>query len=155
MKRLSKISIIFIVIVITMLSGCGKTEKAGNGQAAHNYEGNKLYIDFKEKFPNREAIICEHADVTNDGLEDLIIIYKEDKNTRLIVATDSSEGVKYTNEVPAPIENQSIKLKNIDDEKEMEFIVSGSKMGNLGYAIFRVENMVLTDLFGDGMEDCC
>jgi len=38
----------------------------------------------------------------------------------------------------------------------MEVIVSGSKDGNFGYAIFRlIDDTIFKDLFGEGMEDCC
>jgi len=37
----------------------------------------------------------------------------------------------------------------------MEFIVQGSKGNKTGFAVFRIENNQLVDLFGEGMEDCC
>lgn len=48
-----------------------------------------------------------------------------------------------------------IQFKNIDEEAEMEFIVSGEKDGAAGYAIYRMIDGQPMDLFGDGMEDCC
>ncbi len=37
----------------------------------------------------------------------------------------------------------------------MEVIVSGSKNGNVGYAIYRLEGNEMIDLFGQDMESCC
>ena len=145
---------IFIIIFTIFLLGCeGQAEK--ENEVLSKYNENKLLKVFKNEFPERKVILCESADLTNDNIEDLIVIFKEEKETRMVVLVDSGDGVKYTNIVPAPIEDQSIKLKNIDNKDEMEFIVSGSKRGNIGYAIFRIENMKIVDLFGEGMDSCC
>ena len=42
-----------------------------------------------------------------------------------------------------------------DDKDEIELVLSGSKNGNVGYAIYRLENKKLVDLFGEGMNACC
>ena len=105
-------------------------------------------------------LACEE-DVTDDGLRDLLIIYKEDTDnegeiTRLTISLGQPDGSRvYTEPIPAPIENQGIQFKNIDEQGEMEFSVGGEKNGNAGYAIYRMIDGVPTDLFGDGMEDCC
>ena len=92
--------------------------------------------------------------------KDLLIIYKENseeegKITRLVIAVAQENGCTYTEPIPAPIDNQGIQFKNIDEENEMEFIVSGEKNGAAGYAIYRMIDGAPVDLFGDGMEDCC
>ena len=56
---------------------------------------------------------------------------------------------------PATIENQKIQFKNIDKEGEIEIIVTGEKKGAVGYAIYRMIDGEMVDLFGEGMEDCC
>ncbi|MEG0671809.1 Cys-Cys-COOH (seleno)protein SaoC [Clostridium sp.] len=155
MKSFNKSILSLVCILSLLLVGCGGKEQAPSEDLSLKYENNKLFNDFKEKFPNRTVVICENADVTNDGVEDLILIYSEEKEMRLVVAVDLEDKIEYTNEVPAPKENQTIKLRDIDKKEHMEFVVSGSKRGNIGYAIFRVENMKLVDLFGDGMESCC
>lgn len=55
----------------------------------------------------------------------------------------------------APIENQAIRFFNMDQEGEMEFICTGEKDGQVGYAIYRIIDGELIDLFGEDMEDCC
>ncbi|MGI6080563.1 MAG: Cys-Cys-COOH (seleno)protein SaoC [Candidatus Avilachnospira sp.] len=127
-------------------------------------EDNKTLVDFKAAYPDRRVVMACENDVTDDGIADLLVIYKEDHEhegrkeeiTRLVVCIVQEDGsYVYTEPIPAPIENQGIQFKNIDREGEMEFIVAGEKNGKAGYAIYRMIDGVPTDLFGDGMEDCC
>jgi len=86
----------------------------------------------------------------------LLVMYRvsEQKNMMRVIL-DLDEGFLATNEVPAPIEDQIIQFKDIDKKPPMEFIVQGSKGNKTGFAVFRIENNQLVDLFGEGMEDCC
>lgn len=155
-RRLRTIALMFMATIF-IFAGCG-TKNTANNKSEDKFSGhkdNKLFIDFKDKHKDVKVIMCEYGDVTNDELKDLIVIYEEDKHMRLIVAVDGKDEIKYTNVVPAPIENQTIKLKNVDEKDQVEFIVSGSKKGVMGYGIFRVENMKIVDIFGEGMESCC
>ena len=44
----------------------------------------------------------------------------------------------------------------IDDKDNIEFIISGSKNGNYGYAIYRLkEDLEIRDLFSEDMDNCC
>lgn len=124
-------------------------------------EDNKTLVDFETAYPQRRVVMACEGDVTDDGIPDLLIIYKEDTEdegeiTRLVVSVVQEDGsYVYTEPIPAPIENQGIQFKNIDDEGEMEFIVAGEKDGASGYAIYRMIDGQPVDLFGNGMEDCC
>lgn len=153
--KLKTAIIIVIIIVLIFLGYVQSSKKLGDGDKAIDFKKNKLYIAFTEEFPDREVILCEGGDFTNDGIEDLIVIYKEKKHTEMLVVVGDENKVMYTNSVKAPVENQAIELRNIDEKDEVEFVVSGSKAGNVGYGIFRVENMILKDLFGEGMDACC
>lgn len=157
MKRRFRIIALVFMATIFIFAGCGtkNTVSKKSEDKFKSYKDNKLFIDFKDKHKEAKVIMCEYGDVTNDELKDLIVIYEENKNIRLIVAVDGKDEIKYTNVVSAPIENQSIKLKNVDEKDQVEFIVSGSKKGVMGYGIFRVENMKIVDIFGEGMESCC
>ena len=73
----------------------------------------------------------------------------------MCVVQDFRGQYRLTNEVPAPVSDQTIELKDIDEEPPMEFIVQGRKGAKVGFAIFRIEDGELVDLFGEGMEDCC
>ena len=111
---------------------------------------------FREKFPEREVVLACEEDITDDQLQDLLVIYRENEHTRLVVLIAQDDGDWYISpEIPAPVENQKIRFKNIDKEAEMEFIISGEKEGAVGYAVFRMIDGEIKDLFGEGMEDCC
>lgn len=119
-------------------------------------EDNKTLQYFMKRFPTREVILACEEDITDDGLKDLLVIYRENGATRLVAACDNGDGTWYISpEIPAPVENQTIRFKNIDKEAELEFIVSGEKKGAVGYAIYRMIEGEIKDLFGEGMEDCC
>lgn len=111
---------------------------------------------FREKFPEREVVLACEEDITDDQLQDLLVIYRENEHTRLVALIAQDDGDWYISpEIPAPVENQKIRFKNIDKEAEMEFIISGEKEGAVGYAVFRMIDGEIKDLFGEGMEDCC
>lgn len=120
-------------------------------------QDHKILKIFLEHMPGADVQIACEEDVTGDGCKDLVVIYKKDGLTRTVVAVDSGDGSNYefTEPIPGPIENQKIQFKNIDKEGEMEFIITGEKNGAVGYAIYRMIDGVPTDLFGEGMEDCC
>lgn len=120
-------------------------------------EEHKILKAFLAHVPDADVQIACEEDVTGDGCKDLVVIYKKDGLTRTVVVVDSGDGVHYefTEPIPGPIENQKIQFKNIDKEGEIEFIITGEKNGAVGYAIYRMIDGVPTDLFGEGMEDCC
>ncbi|MDO5018470.1 MAG: Cys-Cys-COOH (seleno)protein SaoC [Lagierella massiliensis] len=110
---------------------------------------------FYDKFPGKEVIKCRLGDVNGDDREDLIIIFRETKDiNHLIVAMDLNEKISFSDQTSAPYENQKIELKDIDNEPPKEFIVSGSKRGQYGYGIFRIEDKHLHNLFSEGMGVC-
>ena len=145
---------VILLLMFAALMGCSHEEKSEAVDIGVD-SGNELLVHFQEKYPENKVIKCGYEDVTNDGMKDLVVIYniKKGKNgMRVVVGGDE---YSISNEAPAPVEDQTIKFKNIDDKGEIEFIVSGSKHGNVGYAIFRFEQMDIINLFGQDMEDCC
>lgn len=118
---------------------------------------NELLLFFEEQLPDNKVITCGYEDLNDDGRKDLLVIYKEgNKKNGMLIVLDTEEGYKLSDHTHAPIENQKIEFKDIDKEGPMEFIVSGSKDGKFGYAIFRlVDEFELRNLFGEGMEECC
>ena len=114
---------------------------------------NPLLKIFQGEYSNK-LILTQEGDITDDGIDDLIIIYEVSKSEKRMIVVLGGSG-RLTNSVKAPVERQSIQLKNIDEKAQMEFIVSGYKGSNLGYAIYRVENNRIIDLFGEGMDQCC
>lgn len=166
---LIKAVIVLVVVVIAFFLSqyvAEKNEKSTGSRRERIYapmveDDNAALVAFQQENPQRKVVLACEEDVTNDTLKDLLIIYKEDdptegEITRLVVSIAQQDGSHtYTEPIPAPIENQGIQFKNIDEEAEMEFIVSGEKDGVAGYAIYRMIDGQPMDLFGDGMEDCC
>lgn len=153
MKKI--IVLIFSMVLLLIIgTGCGKSEMKIDKESLESLKEDKLFNLFTDKYKECIPITCKKGDVTNDGLEDLIIIYKSGENIRMRVLIDGKE-VIFTEEVPAPIENQTIEFKDIDNKNEVEFIVKGSKRSNIGYAIYRIIDNEIKDLFGEGMNECC
>lgn len=125
------------------------------GKVAEKKADKELMNIFKKNHDEKVITYAQH-DLNNDGKEDLIIIYYVNKNSNKMTVV-ASKGNEYvlTEPIPAPIDNQQISFKDIDNKEEMEVIVSGSKNGNVGYAIYRLENYEMIDLFGQDMESCC
>lgn len=158
MKRFKLKYIVIFVIMLIILGISGKLNKDMEQSEAQTEKINiasELLSCYEDNY-NQEIIIAASCDLNMDEKEDAIIIYKENEKQNFMVAV-VTEGDSYyiTEPVKAPLENQKIKFKNIDDKAEMESIVSGEKNGNLGYAIFRIEDRQLKDIFAEGMESCC
>ena len=133
-------------------------------------EDNKILQKFKAAFPEYEVILACEEDLTDDGKNDLLVIYFTTEfdaysgststvnggHIRLRVAIDSGDGENYifSDPVPAPIENQKVKFQNIDKEAEMEFVLQGQKGSKVGYGIYRVIDGSLVNLFAEGLEEC-
>ena len=98
--------------------------------AAHISEDHKVLGLFREVRPEAEGVVAFEEDITNDGSKDVVIIFEtmEDdehsgetnlghhKHVRLTVAINSGddENYKYTEPIPAPVENQKVKFQDID-----------------------------------------
>ena len=127
-----------------------------HGGAVAEKKEDKELMDIFKKNHDEEIITYAQQDMNNDGKDDLLVIYYVNKNSNQMTVV-ASKGDEYilTEPIPAPIDDQQISFKNIDDKDEMEVIVSGSKNGNVGYAIYRLEGNEMIDLFGQDMESCC
>lgn len=127
-----------------------------HGGAVAEKKADKELMDIFKKNHDEEIITYAQQDMNNDGKDDLLVIYYVNKNSNqmTVVASKGDEYI-FTEPIPAPIDDQQISFKNIDDKDEMEVIVSGSKNGNVGYAIYRLEGNEMIDLFGQDMESCC
>ena len=101
-------------------------------------------------------VIWAEEDVNGDSRQDTILIYQTASDKCMMCAiSNTSQGFLISQSIKAPIENQTISFKEIDEKPPTEIIVSGSKNGKIGYGILRLENDQLIDIFGDSMKDCC
>lgn len=141
-----------LIASLSVLTACQEQAVKTDEAALSQLRDDELFKIFTDSFADAVPVTCKKGDVTDDGIDDLIMIYREGDNTRMRVLIN---GETFTDEVPAPIENQTIEFKDIDHKDEVEFIISGSKRGNYGYAIYRIIDNQAVDLFGDGMESCC
>jgi hypothetical protein len=148
------------VMVFFSVTCCTDKERPAAGDQK-NYsptvlQENALLRSFAVNHPGLLILKYAQADLDNDGLEDLIVIYQVNKGqNEMCVLLHYIEGFVESNSVPAPVSDQLIQFKDIDSKPPLEFIVQGRKGPKVGYAIFRIENGKLEDLFGQGMEDCC
>ncbi|MGL6108309.1 Cys-Cys-COOH (seleno)protein SaoC [Romboutsia sp.] len=111
---------------------------------------------FEAKVVYEDIITYSEEDINNDGKKDLVVVYKKnDKNNETVVVVNDESEKYITKPVLAPKENVSITFKDIDEKDEIEVMISGSKNGNIGHAIYRLQNKKLIDLFGEGMAACC
>lgn len=117
---------------------------------------NKMLRIFGENHPGFAILKYAEADLNNDAQEDMVVIYQitKDRN-EMCVLLHYGEDFIESNSVPAPVSDQMIQFKNIDNKPPLEFILQGRKGSKVGYAIFRIEDGKLADLFGEGMADCC
>lgn len=154
MKR-KKILILLGVVVVFIGIGIYSAEK--NKQSKDLPQVNESYLDYFKKNAKYENIITyTQKDINNDKVEDLLVVYKKNDKYNEMVGIISDESQMYmTKPILAPKEDVTIEFKNIDNKDEMELILSGSKNGNVGYAIYRLEGDKFTDLFGEGMNSCC
>ena len=156
--------VIFVIVIVIIAFGARSLleNKQEEIQIDKQTAGKTVReMNYAESVPEDDSILqvllaCRE-DVTDDGLDDLVVICKTDEGNRTIVVTDSGDSTNYnfSNPIPAPVENQRIQFKNIDKEGEIEFIITGEKKGAVGYAIYRMIDGQPADLFGEGMEDCC
>ncbi len=151
-----------LLVLLFLISVCGCSEKDGPTPGdqkdfdASVLGENQMMQYFVGNHSGQTILKYAQADLDADGREDLIVIFNiaKGKNMMSVIRHQGVDLVE-TNAVPAPVSDQMIQFKNIDKKPPLEFILQGRKGAKVGYAIFRVEDGKLADLFGEGMEDCC
>ncbi len=148
-----------VCFILLCLGGWGCGENAKEQKSAVNTDSpvhSEALVFFKQQNPGREIIKWVEADLNHDGRIDCIVIYRISREKNMMrVILNLAGGYFDTNEVPAPVSDQVIQLRDIDRKPPMEFIVQGAKGIKMGYAVYRIEENRLVDLFGEGMDDCC
>lgn len=135
------------------LAGCTLNSSPQN---ISNPRPTDALVEWQNQHKEAEAVLWREADVNGDKLKDTVLIYRENpQKCFLTVIVAHDQGFKTLQPVPAPVENQRIQFRDIDKMVPLEFIVSGSRGANTGYAIFRIEKQKIIDLFGQDMDRCC
>ena len=93
-------------------------------------EDDSILQVFKNTYPTAEVLLACREDVTDDGLDDLVVICKMEEGNRTIVVTDKGDSTNYdfSDPIAAPVENQKIQFKNIDKEGENSIIQTIKKI---------------------------
>ena len=149
--------LITVGIVIVFLIGSMIYSKEKNMEQSELPKVSKELLSFfEENIEFEEIITYAQEDINGDSREDLVVVYKKDnKVNQMVVIINDNNNIYSTEPKLAPKENVVIEFRDIDDKPPMEVVISGSKNGNVGYAIYRLENEELIDLFGEGMDACC
>ena len=168
MKKKAKLLLLAALILaaavgLTALRGAlQKMDEEAQVKSSRQYapeapEDHPARLWYQEQEPDREILLACAADITADGLEDMVVIYRAERNTAQAVALLAREegGYTLTPAIPAPQQHQKIRFFNMDHDPELEFLMTGDKNGEVGYAVFRILDGAIVDLFGEGMEDCC
>lgn len=152
---LNRKSMTLVLLVLLCITGCSEKGQIKETSKTIDTE-HVLYEHFLAAYGDKKPLLTGVNDINNDGREDLIVIYRDTSATNKMIAIWEETGrVAISQPTPAPIENCRIEWRNIDDKAPIELIISGSKGVNVGYAIYRWENGIFVDLFGEGMADCC
>ena len=114
---------VLIIIIVLLLGYFGyrnniKYKKFDFGVKKDHY----LLQSFYDEFPGKEVVKCKLGDVSGNGKDDLIIIFRKTKEANhLVVAIDSGKEIYFSEESSAPFENQKIEIKGLakDNEKAM------------------------------------
>lgn len=115
-----------------------------------------LLKEFCKRYPEHTVLLACAEDITNDGIQDLVVISQlKNEITTIAIYTDAAGNLAETPSIPAPRENQHIRFFNMDKLSEIETLITGEKNGQVGYAIYRIMDGEMINLFGEGMEDCC
>ena len=118
------------------------------------------YIKSNRTFPTGNTVLLVIIIAIQIGLIILGCAYQpkpQDVIHQYNVTVDPQEdgSLGETEPIPAPRENQHIRFFNMDKLSEIETLITGEKNGQVGYAIYRIMDGAMVNLFGEGMEDCC
>ncbi|WP_051677063.1 Cys-Cys-COOH (seleno)protein SaoC [Maridesulfovibrio frigidus] len=146
-----------LLVLSVLCCGCENIQKTPKDVAEGLTQCTDIYDVFFQKNPKCTPILATEGDVNDDGDADLVLLYVgvDCNNWMCVLLRDKDGGYTASKTHKAPVSNQSVIFRNIDGKPPLEFIVQGMKGAKSGFAIYRMENGELMDVFGEGMEDCC
>lgn len=120
-------------------------------------EDDPLYVRYVAAHPEQEILLACVGDLTDDGVDELVVIYRADASGACETVVLVNENGEYyeTEPTPAPQEHQKMRFFNMDKQGALELLITGDKNGEVGYAIYSIIDRQFINLFGEGMEDCC
>jgi uncharacterized membrane protein YraQ (UPF0718 family) len=136
-----------VVLLAALLSAGGRAEAESAGA---------LFEIFRGRHPDKEVILTLLGDCNDDGILDLVVVYKEDdtKNHQVTIYSRGAE-LHLTQPIPAPYENCRLQWKNVDERPPCELLVSGRRGIKFGYAVLRFVDGEWVNIFGNSMQECC
>ena len=162
-KRVLLFKVIAVVLAVVALAGLREVLLEEDKKAEENStiqfaemvkENHPLLKEFRSRHPERTVLLACAEDITNDGIEDLVVISQEGEDISTIALFSQPSGeLGETDPIPGPRENQRIRFFNMDKLSEIETLITGEKNGQVGYAIYRIMDGQMVNLFGEGMED--
>lgn len=142
------------ILMLLCLTGCQawKTPATPPGRMLQETAA----LEYWRGYNQYSSVIWIEADLDNDSRPDTVLIYREGEDKCMMCAVlNTAQGYVVTESTRAPLENQILQSRDIDERPPVEIMVSGSKNSKFGYAIFRLENNQLIDLFAENMNECC
>lgn len=170
---------LLVVILAVLLSIAGAVSLFRDAPAREKDRSDIPWKDpgfcyFKQQQPQAAVICWGQGDLNQDGVKETVIIYGLPRDgtqpaaavrneaevllgsERWMTVVQEISGTNRLSEaVRAPVSNQIIEFKDIDQKPPVELIISGSKGSNTGYAVYRLIQGKMVDLFGEGMDKCC
>lgn len=138
-------------------TSCEARQKAPTNAATGLAACADIHAAFFQDNTSFTPILAVEGDVNADGRADLVVLYHAPGigNRMRVLLREGESGYVATSDHKAPVSNQSVRFRDIDDKPPLEFIVQGMKGAKSGFAIYRIENGDLVDIFGEGMDSCC
>lgn len=159
------LNVLLILLAIVLLAGLRQYLAVREEEAAQENgvpyvemvaEDHPLLEEFRLRHPERTILLACSESITRDDVPDLVVISQLGDDISTIALYNGADGVLLeTPPIPAPRENQHIRFFNMDNLGEIETLITGEKNGQVGYAIYRIMDGEMINLFGEGMEDCC
>jgi hypothetical protein len=149
-------SLTFLSLIFAV-SGCnGTTNAAVSTSTTPVATATPCFVYWEQNNPGWEWVRLAEGDVNADGRTDLIIIYREtNSKCSMTLVLDLATNFQTAGPVDAPVEDQVISVFDMDGKPPNEFSVSGRKGGNIGSAVFRLEDGKIIQLFSSGYGGCC